>query len=266
MTNPSQLAAEFLAHGRAADCPVIDMHTHPGPYKSIFFPNGEPERMIDTMDRSGVRLICAVSHPALIDSVRGNAYTEAMIRRWPDRVNGYWGLNPNYPEKIKREVRDFDNHPGFIGFKFLADYHRVAITADAYRPALEYADERGLLVLIHTWGHSAYDSPRHVEELAKKYTRAILLMGHCGYGEWDASIALARQYPNVYLELTGAHNAHGAIERMVRGAGSERMLYGTDLPWFDPHYVIGCILFARITDEDRHNILHRNAEKLLGLA
>ena len=70
MTNPSKLAAEFLAHGRAAGCPVIDMHTHPGPYKSILFPNGEPERMIDTMDRSGVRLICAVSHPALIDSVR----------------------------------------------------------------------------------------------------------------------------------------------------------------------------------------------------
>jgi len=50
---------------------------------------------------------------------------------------------------------------------------------------------------------------------------------------------------------------------MVEGAGSEKMLYGTDLPWFDPHYVIGCILFARIDDEDRHNILHRNAERLL---
>lgn len=50
---------------------------------------------------------------------------------------------------------------------------------------------------------------------------------------------------------------------MVREAGSEKIVFGTDLPWFDPHYGIGCVVFSRITDEDRHNILHRNAEQLL---
>ena len=88
-------------------------------------------------------------------------------------------------------------------------------------------------------------------------------MGHCGYREWDRSIGIARAYPHVYLELTGAHDANGAIEKMVAGAGSHKMLYGTDLPWFDPLYVAGCILGARISDDDRHNILHRTAEKLL---
>ena len=29
------------------------------------------------------------------------------------------------------------------------------------------------------------------------------------------------------------------------------------------HYGIGAICFSRITDEDRHDILHRNAERLL---
>jgi predicted TIM-barrel fold metal-dependent hydrolase len=41
------------------------------------------------------------------------------------------------------------------------------------------------------------------------------------------------------------------------------MLFGTDLPWFDPHYTTGCILFARISDDDRHNIFHRNPERIL---
>jgi predicted TIM-barrel fold metal-dependent hydrolase len=41
------------------------------------------------------------------------------------------------------------------------------------------------------------------------------------------------------------------------------MLFGTDLPWFDPHQAIGALLSADITDEDRHNICHCNAEKLL---
>ena len=29
-----------------------------------------------------------------------------------------------------------------------------------------------------------------------------------------------------------------------------------------PYYEIGCVLYSRITDDDRHNILHRNAERL----
>jgi len=44
---------------------------------------------------------------------------------------------------------------------------------------------------------------------------------------------------------------------------SDRMLFGTDLPWFDPHHGIGAVLSADLTDADRHNILHRNAERLL---
>lgn len=265
MKNPSDLARDFVAHGKSQHCPVIDMHTHPGPYAGLFFPNGAPERMIETMNRCGVRLICAVSHSALADSRRGNAFTERMVQQFPDRVRGYWCINPNYPARVQQEVADFENHPGFVGFKFLSDYHRYPITGDRYKPALEYANEKRLLVLLHTWGSSQYDSPGQVETLAQNYPGAMLLMAHCGYGEWEVSLRIARDYPNVYLELTGAHDVNGIIEKMVQETGSHRMLYGTDLPWFDPHYVIGCVLFARISDDDRHNILHRNAERLLAL-
>ncbi len=261
--NPSPLVQEFVENGCSASCPVIDMHTHPGPYKAIYFPNGAPEKMIQTMDRCGVRLIVAVSHAALCDPRRGNAFTENMINQFPGRVLGYWSVNPNYPEQVKQDVADFDNHLGFVGFKFLADYHRYPITGDNYRPALEYANEHRLLVLLHTWGHSDYDSPTMVGELAEKYPHTTLRMAHCGYGEWDESIRVANEFDNAWLELTGAHNANGVVERLVAGSGSEKILYGTDLPWFDPHYVIGCVLFARITDEDRRNILYQNAEKLL---
>lgn len=263
MKNPSQLAREFVAHGKAALCPIIDMHTHPGPYQRLFFPNAEPDRMIESMDRAGVRMACGSAHCAFVDTSRGNAYMENIIRRFPERFRGYWVVNPNYPERLKREAADLENHEGFVGFKFHPSWHAYPLDGPAYEPALEYANGKKLLILIHTWGHSQYNSPKQVEKLARRYPHAIFLMAHCGYGEWDWGIRLGREYPNVYLELTGAHDANGIIEKMVTDAGSENMLYGTDLPWFDPHYVIGCILFARITDEDRHNILHRNAESLL---
>lgn len=265
MTNPSPLAQEFYEHGRVASCPVIDVHTHPGPLQGLFFPNAAPERMIETMDRCGVRLICAVSHSSFTESGRGNAFTEQMIEQYPGRVLGYWMINPNYPERARREVEEYPQHKGFIGFKFLADYHRYPITGDAYAPALEYAEAHQLKTLLHTWGGSPYDSPRHVEALAKKYPHVTFIAAHCGYGEWDYCIGVGRDYPNVYLDITGTHDVYGIIERLIAGAGADKILFGTDLPWFDPRFVIGCVLCAHISDEERHAILHRNAERLLGL-
>ena len=260
--NMSPLVREFIKKGRSDSCPVIDMHTHLGPYQGIYFPNPWPEDMVRTMDRCGVRIAVFSSHAALIDT-RENPKMAEVVKRYPDRFRAYWVINPNYPERIEEEIKMFSKMNGFVGFKFHPDYHRQPITSPRYETALEYANEHKLIVLTHTWGGSPYDSPKLVERVAEKYPDAIILMGHSGYGEWEKSLQVARECQNVYLELTAAYAVNGVIELMVEKVGSHKIVFGTDLPWFDPHYGIGCILFSRITDEDRHNILHRNAEKLL---
>ena len=238
------------------------MHTHLGPYQGIYFPKPSPEDMIRTMDRCGVRIVVSSSHAALIDT-KANIEMAKVAEKYPDRFRAYWVINPTYPERTEREIAQFSEMDGFVGFKFLSDYHKYPLTGPRYEPALKYADENGLLVLMHTWGQSQFDSPDLVEKLAGKYPNAIILMGHSGYGEWEKAIRIGKDYPNVYLELTAAYAVNGVIEWMVEEVGSNKMLFGTDLPWFDPHYGIGCVLFSRISDKDRHNILHRNAEKLI---
>ncbi len=265
-TNPSPIAREFTETGSCASCPVIDCHGHFGPLGSIYFPHVTPEAMIGTMDRAGVKLLVSSGHMALVDSDRGNAEMAQVVARFGSRIKAYWAVNPNYPERTARDLARFDQAEGFVGFKFLSDYHHYPLTGEAYASVLEYADARGLPILMHTWGGSAYDSPGQVAQIAAKYPNARLIMGHAGYGEWDLAIQVAREHPHVYLELTAAASARGAVERMVEGGCSERMLFGTDLPWFDPHFPIGCIVFARISEEDRHNILHRNAELLFAEA
>ena len=59
-------------------------------------------------------------------------------------------------------------------------------------------------------------------------------------------------------------HVNGLIEYMVETAGSHKVVFGSDLPWYSQHYHAGAVLFARISDEARHDILHRNAERLLG--
>ncbi len=265
MIGDSALAREFWAHGKSASCPIYDMHGHMGPYGAIYFPRGEASDMIRTMDECGVRMLVFSHHVALFSSPGlGNRLAVEAVRQYPDRLRAYCSINANYPEQIETDLEGYEAHADvYVGLKFLPDYHGIPLTDEAYRSAWEYADQRELLVLTHTWGGSKLDGPEVVRAIAERYRHLKLLLGHSCHGDWDAAVALALDFENIYLELTAVFDDRGAIEKLVRGAGSDRMLFGTDLPWFDPHQAVGALLSAEITDEDRHNICHRNARDLL---
>jgi predicted TIM-barrel fold metal-dependent hydrolase len=263
MTNSSPIAQDFLTRGRCETCPVVDMHGHYGPFRGIYFPSPYADGMLRAMDRAGVARVVCSSHTSIVDPERGNREMAQVIRDHPDRFLGYRAVNPNYPDQVEAEIARFPHDAGFVGFKFHPSGNSYPLTGDNYLPALEYAHEHRLIVLSHTWGASQYDSPEMLGEVAPKYPDATFIMGHSGYGEWDAAFGVARDNPNVYLDLTAAYKVAGIIERMCSEVGSEKVLFGTDLPWFDPYYCIGCICFSHITDDDRRNILHRTADRLL---
>lgn len=284
--NPSPIAQEYMETGRSECCPIIDMHGHFGPFGGGYLPVHPVEKMVRSLERTGVKRLVCSSHDALfVDPVDGNAVLQAGIHEYPDLLLGYWAVNPNFPELIAQAGADFEGSRGFVGFKLLPDYHTYPLTGVRYAPVLTYAHSHRLLVLVHTWGGSAFDSPQLVAEVAEKYPDATFLMGHSGYGDWEGAVRVARDFPNVYLELTAVYAAHdfsmlptgagppgpllpclhvnGIIEFMVAKASSKKIVFGTDMPWYSPHYAAGAVLFARIDDEARHDILHRNAERLL---
>jgi len=135
----SPIALEFRETGKCASCPVIDCHGHFGPYGGIYFPNVTPEAMIGTMDRAGVQYVISSGHMALVDTDRGNAEMQRITDEYGTRIRGWWAVNPNYPERIERDLHRFSETRGFVGFKFLSDYHRYPITGDVYAPVLQYA-------------------------------------------------------------------------------------------------------------------------------
>jgi predicted TIM-barrel fold metal-dependent hydrolase len=266
MIGSSNLAREFWEYGKSVSCPIYDMHGHMGTWAAIYFPRSEPEQMIGTMDECGVKMLVFSHHQALMCPDIGNRPSIEAVRRFPDRLRAYCVINPNYPELVDAELASFEqNRDVFVGFKFLSDYHQIAITDQGYRPVLEYADQHRLLVLMHTWGSSPYDGAAQVRQVAQCYSNVRLLLGHSCHGEWDAAVALAREFPNIFLELTALFDDRGALEKFASEAGSNRMLFGTDLPWFDPHQAVGALFSAHLNDEEIHNICHRNAEKLLAL-
>ena len=267
MISDSALAEAFWETGRCDACGVIDMHGHMGPWRGIYFPRASTEAMIHVMDQCGVRMLVFCHHAALFCPDIGNAAGVEAVRKFPDRLRAYLGVNPHYPEAMSADLAGFDgSRDVFVGLKLLASYHQVPWDAPAYEPAWRFAQQRKLIVLGHTWGGSRYDGQEMVRQMAARYPDVRLLLGHCLHGAWDEAVAIAREFPNVYLELTAVMRNRGTLEKFVAAGLSERLLFGTDLPWFDPHYGIGAVLAAEISDEDRHNILHRNAGRLLAVA
>ena len=262
----SALAAEFWEKGRSESCPVYDMHGHMGEWYAIYFPHAQAADMVRSMDAAGVKLLCFAHHAALLSPDIGNRPAVEAVRQFPDRLRAYMAINPNYPDVIESDLAQFDDmRDVFVGLKMLASYHGVDLRDDRYRVALEFANERALPVLLHTWKGTAHNGPVQVRAIAAKYPRAQFLCGHSFHNDWDEAIAVARECPNTYLELTAVLGYRGVIDVLCDGVGSERLLFGTDLPWFDEKHGVGALLSTSITDDDVHNICHRNAEKLLGL-
>jgi len=260
----SALADEFWETGKCGACPVYDMHGHMGDLASIYMPAGDADAMVRIMDRAGVRVLCFSHHGALMAAEVGNEPSIAAVRRHPKRFRAYIAVNPHYPEVARREMERFDAMKDvFVGFKFLADYYEAPLSGEGHREALEFANERGLALLTHTWSGSVYDGPEEVMRVAGKYPNVTFILGHSFNDDWQEAADVARDYPNTYLELTSVLGRRGVVEFFCGHVGSGRLLFGVDLPWFEEHHGIGALLSCDITDDDIHNICHRNAEGIL---
>lgn len=73
---------------------------------------------------------------------------------------------------------------------------------------------------------------------------------------------LAQQHENVWLELSGQPAQH--IQRMIAVVGAERLLFGSDWPFWPQRLALQAIRDAADGDEAvARRILHDNAARLL---
>ncbi|MBU4200410.1 MAG: amidohydrolase family protein [Verrucomicrobia bacterium] len=265
MKKTQHLRTAFFSRRRVPDCPVYDLHGHMGPVYGLHINRESAAQADAVLKRNGVRLLVFCHHAALLCPDIGNAANIVAVRAFPERLRAYCGINPNYPDQIEKDLTSFDRYPDvYVGFKFHASFHAIPITDARYEPAWALADERGLPILLHTWGNDPQCGYTVIRQVAERYHRAPILLGHSCHGAWDEAIRLVKDFPNVYLELCAVMDERGILERFVEELGSTRIVFGTDYPWFSHHYYIGAVLGSGIGDEDCRNIFYRNAKRILG--
>jgi predicted TIM-barrel fold metal-dependent hydrolase len=238
----------------------IDAHAHLGGWFSTYIHAGEADGLVRNMDRLHIRATAIIAFDAIAADMRGgNDRVAAAMRAYPGRFLGYATVDPNEPRAMTAELERCFGRLGFHAIKFHCDTHGCPADSDNYRPALEYADARGLAVLIHG---------RITEGMLTAYPNAQFLSAHVG--GWDGraphyAIELCRDYPNIHCELCCSTVYNGALERMVERVGADRIVHGSDTPLMDAGYQLGRVLAAKISEEEKERILYRNAERLFRL-
>ncbi len=257
--------SELLRAARAGERPVgleiIDMHAHLG-VTNFTIPDLSPASIVASMDRLGVAQ-AVISHMACMsaDAERGNREVQAALEAYPGRLLGYMSVWPFSGAWVEQEAEYWLAQRGFVGIK-LHNSTGFPYTHEAYAPLYAVAQERRLPVLLHTWGGEQEFA--QVRALAERYPEAVFLLAHSGSNSEAGYLQIARDCPHVFLDTTLSTARRGLIERLVEGAGAEKVVWGSDVYFLNQAQQLGKVLGAKLTGEKAALVLRGNARVILG--
>lgn len=105
---------------------------------------------------------------------------------------------------------------------------------------------------------------RHYERAIAENPRTTFVLGHAGALQMDQAVEYAKRYDNVWLEISS--QSVGNICTLLDVVGDERLLYGTDWPFYHQGIALAKVLMATEgAPESRARVLYDNAARLLKL-
>lgn len=247
---------------------VVDAHMHLGPYSQFHIAHNDAQGMIEEMDRLGIRQGWIASHAAIsAEARRGNDETADAVRAFPGRFVGYVVVDPNYPDEVVPELERCLSMPEFRMIKVHPSLAQYPLDGPNYEPIWAVAKERNCPVLTHAWGGDPLCGAQPIRRVLERHPEVRLFYGHALYPTNFAEAAeVARDFPNLWLDITSSYQGYGMIEHAVATVGAERIVYGSDMPFLAAAGAIGHILHAQISDEAKALLLGGNAMRLLAEA
>lgn len=260
---------------------VIDTHVHIYPDKiagsvtaSLAAKFGNPPAFTataagcrDHARRSGISLsinLPVATAPAQV------AHTNAWAARLNAEDRGIVSLASLHPDCENRAALIAEiAAAGFRGIKFHPEYQTFRFNEPRMDEVWSAMSDHGLVAYLHAGGERVFEppfrsSPGDVLELKTRFPNLQIAAAHLGgFGMWDEAERLLCG-SGVYLDLSHAVGwaDDEQVVRIVRKHGTNRILFGSDAPWQDPADVLSRFLRLPFSDDEREDVLHRNAERL----
>ena len=250
--------------GLPLSCPVIDSHTHIGPYHMSGwhqkYDRTDMGLVLEDIDRLGIDCIVTSPHPMVQGRMmEANRIAAETAEKYPGKVYGYITVVPPCGlDAIKKELETYRDNPAFVGLKFLTGYHGNLLQPE-YEYAMDFADEMGCPVLCHEYGNIP-DRAEFVEALKTRHNMKLLIAHQGGAFAADtrACAPIIRDHENAYMEICGSLDNQLPMEIMAELVGEDKLIFGTDMISLDPKYDLGKIAFSPLPDSAKEKIFAGN--------
>ena len=197
------------------------------------------------------------SHDGVVPAIGADATlpSQAMVAEIRERV-------------ARHRVRAVKIHPA-LNF--------VYPTHPGYGPIYETAQEAGLVVVSHGGAAAPglYDSeidycePANFRQVLEQYPELKLVVAHLAFPYVDDLLALAAAHANLYTDLSFVvfleEMQPERLRDTIRSFGVERVLFGSDFPYFDPEDGLDRLAAAGLGDAELEMVSESNARELYGL-
>lgn len=181
------------------------------------------------------------------------------------------------PDEAADHLDDLVKNHGARGIKLHAGSQRFTMDDRRMWPIYDSCVQLDIPIVAHSGrdlGQTQYSDPRSYQGAYEAFPRLKLIMAHLGNGSWRQTKEVADAFPNALFdtsEITEWHGAplaptHEELARLIQDIGSERVILGTDFPWWSPaHCAQGIMDLPILSNSEKEAILGANAARILGI-
>ena len=209
---------------------------------------------------------------------RRNQWTCEVAREHTSLI-AFIGLDPSMSELELVDEIDARRAEGARGIKLHPAAQRFYPNDERLAPVYARATELGWPVIFHSGafalGPAATDQAtlRYFPPLLKAFPKLTVVLGHMGFGDFDTCAAIATDFPNARFDCCFTVNGTDSSPAIsdedaaaaFRKVGTDRIMFGSDYPWFDPARDAARIRRLPLSDAEKRAILHENAARLFRL-
>jgi len=208
---------------------IIDAHTHLGECK-VFGDKVSEKELIDTMDKNEVKTSIVQPFPGDPDPVSTHNRIASLSKKYPGRIFGMVSLNPHmdkdeYFKEVERCIKEL----GFVGIKLHPTGHAVSPFSEDAKMVFKIADELKIPVMVHTGPGLPFALPALYIPVAHQFPGLSIILAHAGFAIFTSeAYVAAKECKNIFLETSWC--IVNDIKWLINSIGSERLMFGSDLP------------------------------------
>ena len=223
----------------------------------VFHHGTDVERMIDVMDRHGVKIALMAGD---------NESVAKAQNKHPGRIFGQYHADPTHIMKAVQELDHYVRNCGFVCLRIEPFMWKKAPTDRVYYPL--YAKACELDVAFQTQvGHTGplYPSetgrPLYIDEVALDFPELRIVCGHIGWPWTEEMIAVAWKHRNVWID-TSAHAPKrypAEFVHFMKTWGKTKVCFATDYPLLQWDRVVPEVATLDLPADVQRKFFHDNA-------